>query len=76
MKKILLTALVLTAFTAAQAHSVKTEKSSTTPPAKSNHKSSKAHTGNATAGSKDNSANYIGTNDFNLALVREGVRMG
>ena len=64
MKKILLTAVLLSALTAAQAH--RRHSAHTTPVAPA-----------ATATSaKDDIVIYIGTNEFYLELEREGVSRG
>ena len=74
MKKLIIIAALLTAFTAAQAQTpataateVKTEKATDTKTPSTN---------DATAKKEDNTSSFVGTNDFYLALVREGVKKG
>ena len=74
MKKLIIIAALLTAFTAAQAQTpataateVKTEKA-TEPKTPA--------TNDATAKKEDDSSAFVGTNDFYLSLVREGVKKG
>jgi hypothetical protein len=79
MKKILTIALILTAGTSAFSQSNKTTHGKTTPAVRpAGHKHAQAAAigaaAPASAAATDDSANYVGTNDFYLALVREGVR--
>ncbi len=74
MKKLIIIAALLTAFTAAQAQTpataateVKTEKATETKTPSTN---------DATAKKEDDSSAFVGTNDFYLSLVREGVKKG
>ena len=73
MKKIIIIAALIATFTAANAQTpatateVKTEKSTETKTPATN---------DATAKKEDNTSAFVGTNDFYLALVREGVKKG
>ena len=80
MKKILITALVLNAITTAHAQ---THPSAADGTATAQNKDTKAKpettpattpAKESTAAATDDSANLVGTNDFYLALIREGVR--
>lgn len=68
MKKLLLTTLLLPACLAAGAHSLSPHKVKAAKP--NPHKQTTAIV------SQQSSAIYVGTNDFYLALVREGVSKG
>lgn len=74
MKKILITVLVLTAFGAAKAEKPAGDKKPSEQPANTQqeHKTKEQPATQPTP--PEDSANYIGTNDFYLALVREGIR--
>ena len=75
MKNILLLALILAAYSAASAHSHPTTADrQSLKPKPQTKAATKAATAPASAAAKDDSANYVGTNDFYLALVREGIR--
>jgi hypothetical protein len=80
MKKIFITALILAACSAAQAHTRGTAKPDAAPPRhEEQSKPSKpapdpAPKGGKTAASSEDMSGYVGTNDFYMALVREGVR--
>jgi myo-inositol-hexaphosphate 3-phosphohydrolase len=75
MKKIIIIALTLIAFTTAEAQTNKTAKTETTT-TQTVKADTKATPALPTAAATDDSANYVGTNDFNLALIREGIRKG
>ena len=66
MKKLIIIAALLTAFTAAQAQTPATAATEVKTPS----------TNDATAKKEDNTSSFVGTNDFYLALVREGVKKG
>jgi biotin carboxyl carrier protein len=78
MKKIMITALVFAAFATARAQTPATapaaaqSKPRTETSAKEQTPAPAAKEG--TAAATDDSAGYVGTNDFYLALVREGIR--
>jgi hypothetical protein len=77
MKKILPLALTLTVYTAAKSQtppSAESDRRPTPPAAATPRTTETPATKPATAAATDDSANYVGTNDFYLALVREGVR--
>jgi hypothetical protein len=77
MKSILTLALILVTITAAHAGAP----AATDALAPKTEKATPVQTPativkDATAAATDDLSQYIGTNDFNLALVREGVRKG
>jgi hypothetical protein len=83
MKKIIFLALLLTSFTAAQAQTNNTSiaskenKDTVKPSAGSKIKAiPAAPAAKPTAAASDDSAHFVGTNDFYLVLVREGMRKG
>ena len=75
MKSILIIALALATFSSAAAQGRKVSDSAKqTKDTKKNAKKAKSTAAPASAAATDDSANYVGTNDFYLALIREGVR--
>ena len=75
MKKLIIIAALLTAFTAAQAQTPTTADVKTAKTEKAAETKTPA-TDDATAKKEDNTSAFVGTNDFYLALVREGVKKG
>jgi hypothetical protein len=67
MKKILIIALILTAF-AAQASTPATKEVKATTPVQTPAAAPTA------VGAPDNSAKFVGTNDLNLFLLRDGIK--
>ena len=82
MKKIMTIALLFAAITSAYAHpdsATCTDQPSDTPEKANTAKDAPAPIAtpaadHSAAGTTDKSVIYVGTNDFSLALVREGIR--
>ena len=74
MKNILLLTLVLAAYGSVSAHSHKAAAKEVEVSKTAVKPIDKNATAPASAAATDDSANYVGTNDFYLALVREGIR--
>lgn len=75
MKSILIIALEFITFSSASAQDHKTSEAvKQNKDIKKHSKKAKPAAAPASAAATDDSANYVGTNDFYLALVREGVR--
>ena len=75
MKSILIIALALATFSSAAAQGHKTsDAAKANKDIKKHSRKTKPAAAPASAAATDDSANYVGTNDFYLALIREGVR--
>ncbi len=83
MKKIMIIGLLLAAIATAKAQTPDTDTHSVrqpdanveTPPSPAAAHDAPAAGDHSAAGGMDRSIIYVGTNEFNLALVREGIRM-
>jgi hypothetical protein len=78
MKSIILLALIMTAFTSTQAATGTKETKGNVQaiPAANSKTDDKKATNDATAKYDDDSSQFVGTNDFYLLLVKEGVKKG